>query len=228
MKWFFSRMVSCLVTDVFLWLLNWIMSMTRILSFGKSGIMTRFRDFLVIYYRILRISMGYTFWLPAVSERWLLVVSCSKIWTFGGAVNLLAFSEVVCRRILPLLELLPLLPIAEAESLGFYAWGLAFTDRDLYVGLIGGLMSLEFSFLRRLDFGLTLCRRRVFFFAASILKYFFSYTNIICPTMYEHHCIAGIFAICFRGILKFCEGLRRLHTLYFSGNELRCNHIHSN
>ena len=147
--------------------------MTRTFSFWKSGIMTRFRDFLVMYCRILRISMGYSFLLPAVSERWLLVVGRSKTWTFGGAVNLLAFSEVVCRKVLPLLELLPLLPIVEAESLPFYAWGLAFTDRDLYVGLSDGLMSLEFSFLKGLDFGLTLCRRRVFFFAASILIYFF-------------------------------------------------------
>ena len=148
------------------------------LSFWKSGIMTIFRDFLVLYCKMLRVSMGYKSSLSVLSWRWLLVVDCSKIWTFAGTVNLLTFPEVICRGALPLLELLPLLRIAEVEGLGFCAWGLAFTDWDLCCGHGDGLMFLEFSLLRRVAFDLTSYKRRVFFFAASILKYlFFLYSH---------------------------------------------------
>ena len=137
-----------------------------------------FRDFLVFYCRMLRVSMGYKSSLSVMSWRWLLVVGCSKIWTFAGAVNLLAFPEVVCKGGLLLLELLPLLPDTNAEGWEVCAWGLAFTDWDLCCGLGGGLISPEFFLLGGVAFDLTSCRRGVFCLAASILRYsFFLYSH---------------------------------------------------
>ena len=132
-----------------------------------------FRDFLVLYCRMLRVSTNHKFSLSAVSWRWLLVVGRSKIWNFAGAVNLLAFPEVVCKGGLPLLELLPLLPAAEAEGWEVCVWGLTFTDWDLCCGHGGGFISPKLSFLGGLVFDLTSCKRGIFCFAASILRYYF-------------------------------------------------------
>lgn len=177
---------------------------------------------------MLRVSINYKYLLSVVSCRWLLVVSRSKIWTFAGAINLLVFSEVVCKEGLPLLELLPLLQNVEAEGWEVWAWELGFTDWDLCCGLGVSLMSLEFSPLGGLVFDLISCKRGVFCFATSILRYFFFFCshclfNDVWVSLHRRH-----FCVLFQGILKFCVGLSRLQNLCFSRSESRRDHIHSN
>ena len=160
-------------------------------------------------------------WLLLPFWFWLLVVGRLKIWTFAGAVNLFAFLDVVCRGGLSLLELLSLLPTARAEGLGVWVGELVFTDWDLCCGLGGGLISPGLSLLWRVGFELVSCRRGVFCFAASILRYSFFLFYTVYPTMCMHYYIAGPSTLYLRGTLTFCEGLNEFCTLYFSGSELR-------
>ncbi len=102
-----------------------------------------------------------------------------------------------------------------------------FTDWDLCCGLGGGLISPGLSLLWRVGFELVSCRRGVFCFAASILRYSFFLYSPVYPTMCVHHYIAGISALCLGGTLTFCGGLNKLRTLYFSGSELRRDRTHS-
>lgn len=109
--------------------------------------------------------------------RWFLVIGCSKILTFARAINLLAFLEVVCKKDLLLIKLFLFLPISKAERLGFFAGRWAFTDQYLCYWLGNNFRSLEFSFLGRVVFDLTLYRCKVFCFTAAILRYsFFLYS----------------------------------------------------
>lgn len=139
------------------------------------------RDFFVLYCRILKVSIDYKPSLSVIFWLWLLVVGRSKIWTFAGAVNLLAFSEFVCKNSLPLLQLLFLLPCVAAERWEICACGLEFTDWDFYCGLGGGLISLKLFLLWKLVFDITLCKRSVFCFNASILR---------CTFFFCSHCLS--------------------------------------
>ncbi len=152
--------------------------MSRILfPFWKSEIMTMLRDFLVLYYTILSVSIDYKSSMSVIFSLWLLVVRRSKIWTFAWAVNLLAFPEFVCKNGLPLLQLLSLLPCVTAEGWEICACGIEFTDWDFYCGLGSGLISLKFFLLWRLVFGITSCKRGVFCFTAFILRYLFFFCS---------------------------------------------------
>lgn len=135
--------------------------------------MTMLWDCFVLYCRMLNVIINYKSSLSMVFWYWLLVVGRSKIWTFARAVNLLAFSEVVCKKSLLLLEYLLLLPVIEAKGWEFCAWGLVFIDRNLCYGHGDSLIFLEFFLFGELVFDLTSCKCGVFCFAAFILRYFF-------------------------------------------------------
>lgn len=147
--------------------------MSRMLLFRNSGIIMMFWEFLVLYYRMLSVSIDYKFSLSLGSWCWLLVGGRSKIQSFVGMMNLLALPKVICRGAFLLLELLSLFSLAEAENREVCTQKLAFMDSNLCLNLGGGLISLELFFLRRLVFYLTSCKHGMFCFTTSILEYFF-------------------------------------------------------
>lgn len=143
------------------------------LIFSNSEIMTMFQDFVILYCKMLKVSINYKSSLSMVFWCWLLIVGRSKIWTFAETVNFFAFLKVVCKKDLLLFQLVLFLPAIKAKGWEVYAWELAFTEWNLYCGLGAGLISLEFFFFKELVFNLISSKCIVFCFAFSILKYFF-------------------------------------------------------
>lgn len=105
-------------------------------------------DYLVLYYKILRVSIDQDFLSIVVSWCGILVDGCLNIWTFAEAVNLLTFPEVFCNRSLPEHDFLSFL----CETV---AWGIAvndlepvFVNWDFCYSLGNGFLFSDFFLLR--------------------------------------------------------------------------------